>query len=118
MISGGAVLVALFIVSLGVGVLIGAAWHLARSVVDLAKGNSDSSFSRALKVLVLFSFLTGLVVFWAVYEDGLARGLKTLVYGSKTFNALTFWLPFAVQTVALLVVMLAWRKRRQDPDEG
>jgi hypothetical protein len=119
MITGGAVVFALLIVAIGIAVLIGGVWFVGRATVDLAKGNSDQTFWRALKVFVFFSFLTGLVVVYvyALCVDGLVNGVHCLFYGSSTFNSLTFWLPFTVQMLALLVLIPAWRSRWRDRGE-
>jgi hypothetical protein len=117
MINGEAVVFALLIVAIGIAVLIGGVWFVGCAAVDLAKGNSDQSFWRALKVFVLFSFLTGLVTVAALYEDGLVKGVHRLLRGSNTFNPLIFWLPFTVQMLALLVLIPAWRSRWRDRGE-
>ena len=62
-----------FIVS---AILVAVVWRVVRSGVDLAKGDSDTAFRWALKVFVLLSFVTGAMVFGAVYEHGLHRGLR------------------------------------------
>ena len=118
MISGGAVLFAVVVVCVAIAIVTWGVWCVIRAAVNLARGYSDRSFFASLKVFVLFSALTGFVVSYEWCMDGLAMGLKSLICGSKTFNSLTFWVPFAVQMVALVVLVLAWRKRRHDRDEG
>ena len=120
MISGDALLfgslLALVALFVAIAIVIGGVGLLLWSALDLARGNFDHSFLRSLKVFVLFSALTGLMVFYECTMDGMAIGLKSLVNGSKTFNSLVFWTPFVIQMLALVVLIPAWRKRRQDKD--
>lgn len=122
MISGDALLfgalLALLVAAVAIAVVVGGGWCLILSIFDLARGYAEKSYLRALKVFVLFSALTGFIVLYVCCMDGLTPGLLSLIHGSKTFNSLVFWTPFTVQMCALIVVILAWRKRQKDSDES
>ena len=115
MVSGAAALVAMLVGFIVSAVLIGVAWRAVRSGVDLAKGDADTAFWRALKVFVLLSFVTGAMVFGAVHERGLHRGLRGLyeaicaVFG--ILGMLFFLMALAGQVIALVVLLQAWRRR-------
>ena len=90
-------------------ILILAAGAAVTSATHLAKGDADKAFRGALKIFVLLSVLTGIFVFCAFYEGGLAAGLKKLIHGNYAF---VFWIAFAGQMIALPLLIVAWRKQR------
>ena len=90
-------------------ILILAAGAAVTSATHLAKGDADKAFCGALKIFVLLTVLTGILVFCAFYEGGVAAGLKKLIHGNYAF---VFWIAFAGQMIALPVLIVAWRKRR------
>lgn len=64
-------------------------------------------------MFVLLSILTGIFGWCAIYESGVAGGLKNLIHGNY---ALLFGIPFAGQMITLPVLILAYRKRRHERD--
>jgi hypothetical protein len=79
----------------------------AKSGVDLIKGDATKAFRGALKMFVLLSILTGIWAFCAFTEDGFVGGLKNLIHGRYS---LFFWITFPGQMIALVVLLLSWRK--------
>ena len=101
--TGGIIVACIFIVILILGV--GAA---AKSGIDLIKGDANKAFWGALKMLVMFSILTGIWAFCALTEDGFVGGLKNLAHGRYS---MFFWITFPGQMITLVILVLAWRKR-------
>lgn len=105
--TSGIIVACVFIVILILGV--GAA---ARSGIALIQGDVTKAFWGALKMSVMLSILTGIWAFCAFYEDGLMGGLKNLLHGRYS---IFFWITFPGQVIALVTLVLAWRKRKRDP---
>ena len=106
--NGGIIAACIFIVILILGA--GAA---AKSGIDLIRGDANKALQGALKMLVMLSILTGIGAFCAFTEDGFVGGLKNLVHGRY---AMFFWITFPGQMIALVVLVLAWRKRSHYPE--
>lgn len=96
-------LVLAVIMALATGV---AAW----SAIDLARGETDKAFRRALRLFVLLTVLNGSFVYCALHEAGTA-GLSSLITGGS--YSLLFWITFPGAMISFVVFLLAWRKRRQ-----
>jgi hypothetical protein len=101
--TGGIIVACIFIVILILGA--GAAAILG---IELIKGDANKAFWGSLKMLVMFSVLTGIWGFCALTEDGFVGGLKNLARGHYS---LFFWITFPGQMITLVILVPAWRKR-------
>jgi len=92
------------------------AWRAVRSGVHLDKGDADTAFWRALKIFVLLSFVTAVMVFGAVQKSGLHLGLRGLYEAICAVFGILGWLVFLMaltgQVIALVVLLRAWRRRK------